>query len=82
MPNIRWATFGPTSASSERANCRLLRKTFEWTVKQTPTDLKRLAGIIKQSGYRGYLPLETLGPGDPYVKVPALLEKARRDGLF
>ena len=28
------------------------------------------------------MPLETLGPGDPYVKVPALVDKARRAGLF
>lgn len=49
---------------------------------QTPTDLNRLAGIIRRSGYRGYLPLETLGPGDPYAKVPALVEKAREAGLF
>jgi sugar phosphate isomerase/epimerase len=49
---------------------------------QTPTDFVRLAGIIRQSAYRGYLPLETLGPGDPYSKVPALVEKARDAGLF
>jgi sugar phosphate isomerase/epimerase len=67
-----------------------LKRAVTWQIKenvwvdgvQTPTDLGRLAGIIRHSGYRGYLPLETLGPGDPYVKIPALLEKARSAGLF
>lgn len=61
-----------------------------WQIKEnvwingarTPTNLRQLAGIIQRSGYRGYLPLETLGPGDPYTKVPALVEKAREAGLF
>ena len=43
--------------------------------KETPTDFKKLFQIIKDNGYRGYLPLETLGEGDPYQKVPTLLEK-------
>ncbi len=42
---------------------------------ETPTDFVKLFQIIKNAGYRGYLPLETLGPGDPYEKVPVLLEK-------
>ncbi|MFV0589776.1 MAG: sugar phosphate isomerase/epimerase family protein [Draconibacterium sp.] len=43
--------------------------------KETPTDFKKLFKIIRDNGYRGYLPLETLGEGDPYKKVPTLLEK-------
>lgn len=45
--------------------------------KETPTDFKKLFKIIKDNDYRGYLPLETLGEGDPYKKVPALLEKVK-----
>lgn len=41
--------------------------------KETPTDFVKLFRIIKETGYRGYLPLETLGAGDPYKKVPKLL---------
>ena len=67
-----------------------VKRAVTWQVKEnvwkdgveTPTDFARLAGIIRRSGYRGYLPLETLGPGDPYVKVPALVDKARSAGLF
>ncbi|MBW6537149.1 MAG: TIM barrel protein [Mariniphaga sp.] len=45
--------------------------------KETPTDFVKLFKMIKDAGYRGYLPLETLGPGDPYEKVPVLLEKVK-----
>lgn len=45
--------------------------------KQVDTDYSRIMGIIRQSGYRGYLPLETLGEGDPKIKVKALLEKVQ-----
>jgi len=45
--------------------------------EQVPTDYVKLFKIIKDAGYRGYLPLETLGAGDPYEKVPALLEKVK-----
>ncbi len=44
---------------------------------ETPTDFEKLFRLIKESGYRGYLPLETLGEGDPYQKVPVLLTKVR-----
>jgi sugar phosphate isomerase/epimerase len=45
---------------------------------ETPTDFVKLLGIIKKGDYRGYLPIETLGPGDPYEKVPVLLENVRQ----
>ncbi len=46
--------------------------------KETPTDFVKLFKIIKDGGYRGYLPLETLGAGDPYQKVPVLMENVRK----
>jgi len=45
--------------------------------EQVPTDFVKLFKIIKEAGYRGYLPLETLGAGDPYKKVPVLLENVK-----
>jgi len=45
--------------------------------KETPTDFEKLFKIIKKSSYRGYLPIETLGEGDPYKKVPVLLENVQ-----
>jgi sugar phosphate isomerase/epimerase len=41
------------------------------------TDLNELMKIIQQSGYRGYIPLETLGAGDPKVKVAGFLKEIR-----
>lgn len=46
--------------------------------KETPTDFVKLIRIIKKAGYRGYLPIETLGAGDPYEKVPLLLDNVRK----
>jgi hypothetical protein len=36
---------------------------------ETKTDLKKIAAILKNAGYRGYIPIETLGAGDPTEKV-------------
>jgi sugar phosphate isomerase/epimerase len=41
------------------------------------TDLRRVFAILRTAGYRGYAPLETLGPGDPREKVRRLLDEAR-----
>lgn len=56
-----------------------------WQIKENvwiegdeiPTDFNRLFRLIKSEGYRGYLPLETLGSGDPFEKVPKLLEQVK-----
>ncbi|WP_411274192.1 sugar phosphate isomerase/epimerase family protein [Daejeonella sp.] len=42
------------------------------------TDVTKLMAIIQKSSYRGYIPLETLGKGDPKVKVPLFLNEIRR----
>jgi sugar phosphate isomerase/epimerase len=60
-------------------------KAVTWQIKEnvwidgreTPTDFVKLFRIVKKAGYRGYLPLETLGEGDPFEKVPVLLEKVK-----
>ena len=56
-----------------------------WQVKQSvfgeeseiPTDLIRLLTIVRKSGYKGYLPIETLSPQgkpyDPFTVIPAFL---------
>ena len=60
--------------------------TVNWQVKESvfgvnspiKTDIPRLVKIIKRSGYRGYLPVETLTvkgiPSDPSKTVPALMK--------
>jgi hypothetical protein len=45
--------------------------------KDEPTDLKKIKQIVDRSGYRGYLPFEALGAGDPRAKVTAFLAKIR-----
>lgn len=45
--------------------------------RETRTDLVRLMRIIRESEYRGYLPIETLGAGDPRLKVPRFLAEVR-----
>lgn len=46
--------------------------------KEQQTDLGKVIAIIKASGYRGYLPIETLGAGDPKMRVPLFLAKVRQ----
>jgi sugar phosphate isomerase/epimerase len=61
-----------------------------WQIKESPfgvesdvrTDLKKLLGIIRASGYRGYLPIEGLSVRgkdyDPYTVVPKFLAQLRQ----
>jgi sugar phosphate isomerase/epimerase len=46
--------------------------------KEVDVDMDKLVSIIKASDYTGYLPLETLGAGDPKVKIVAMLEKMKK----
>jgi sugar phosphate isomerase/epimerase len=45
--------------------------------REEKTDLARVFGILRSAGYRGYAPLETLGPGEPREKVRRFLDEAR-----
>jgi sugar phosphate isomerase/epimerase len=60
-----------------------------WQIKETTqsladsprTDMKKLLTIIRQSGYRGYLPIETLAMKrkgyDSFVEIPKMLAELR-----
>jgi sugar phosphate isomerase/epimerase len=60
---------------------------LNWQVKQSvlgeesevPTDMVKLLKIVRNSGYSGYLPIETLSPQgkpyDPFTVVPAFLKQ-------
>ncbi len=62
---------------------RTANHAVNWQIKEkvflkgaeVPTDLDKLIAIIKASDYKGYLPIETLGAGDPKEKVTALYHK-------
>lgn len=43
--------------------------------RQVETDYNKIIDIVRESGFRGYLPLETLGDGDPNRKVEVLFKK-------
>lgn len=45
---------------------------------QVEADYAKVIDIVKNCGYRGYLPLETLGQGDPYQKVEVLYNKVKK----
>src|SRR4051794_10512793 len=46
--------------------------------KQKPIDLPRLRAIIEKHGFRGFLPIEALGQGDPATIVTAFLDKVKK----
>src|SRR5258708_283816 len=64
-------------------------RALNWQIKQSPmgeesgvpTDLVKLAKIIRKSGYSGYLPIETLAPRgkpyDPFTVAPEFLKQFR-----
>jgi cystathionine beta-lyase family protein involved in aluminum resistance len=45
--------------------------------KAVKTDLDNLYKIISVSGYRGYMPIETLGEGDPKQKVTFMYQEVK-----
>ena len=63
-----------------------IKYTVNWQIKEKvfingaeiETDMDKLMSIIKSSGYKGYLPIETLGEGDPKKKITVLLEKLKK----
>jgi sugar phosphate isomerase/epimerase len=53
-----------------------IKETMQSTVKSPKVDVRKLVTIIRQAGYRGYVPIETLSMGrkdyDPYAEVTKL----------
>ncbi len=62
------------------------RYAVNWQIKENvfingaekEADINKLIEIVKASGYRGYIPIETLGPGDPKPKVAQLFNKVNK----
>lgn len=90
--NNRWlglvldtGTFVSNDPYEEIKKC--LPLAVNWQVKeklllngvQAYMDLPKLCSIIKGSGYRGNVPIETLGFNDPLNEVPVFFEKVRRE---
>lgn len=56
----------------------LIKENVWYGEKAVPTDLRKVKAIIDRGGYRGYLPILTLGEGDPGQKVMKLATEMRR----
>jgi sugar phosphate isomerase/epimerase len=64
---------------------RLAPFAFTWQIKENvyrrgveeKVDLRRVFGILRDAGYRGYAPLEILGSGDPRPRIRRFLDEAR-----
>ena len=58
-----------------------IKETLGSSLRTPPTDFRKLAKIIHDGGYRGYLPIETLSMGrknyDPFVEVEKVLVAMR-----
>ena len=58
-----------------------IKETMQSTVKSPKVDLKKLVAILRQAGYRGYVPIETLSMGrkdyDPHAEVTKMLVDLR-----
>ncbi|MCK4879401.1 MAG: sugar phosphate isomerase/epimerase [Bacteroidales bacterium] len=62
---------------------KLIPYALTWQVKEkvqtgigtSPVDMKRLMELIHKHQYHGFLPIETLGEGDPREKVRVLYQK-------
>jgi sugar phosphate isomerase/epimerase len=55
-----------------------LKEKVWYGAKEVTTDVGRIKAIVDRLGYRGFLPIETLGSGDPRVKVSTFLAEIRR----
>ncbi len=55
---------------------KLVPYAVSWQLKEN-VDLRKLKAIIDAAGYCGFLPIETLGPGDPAAKVTKFLAEVR-----
>lgn len=64
---------------------RLAPYAYSWQIKELVyrrgreerVDLRQIARILRDARYRGYVPIETLGPGDPREKVRRYLDEFR-----
>ncbi|MBS1600442.1 MAG: sugar phosphate isomerase/epimerase [Bacteroidetes bacterium] len=65
---------------------RSVKHVVNWQIKEKvflngaekETDLNKLMTIIKSSGYKGYLPIEILGEGDPKARATAMFGKLKK----
>jgi sugar phosphate isomerase/epimerase len=54
-----------------------LKEKVGYGTREVNTDLKQIKAIIDKIGYRGVLPFEALGTGDPRERVASFLQQIR-----
>lgn len=54
-----------------------IKERLNYKGKSALMDLEKVFRIVQASSYRGYLPIETLSPGDPFQIVPVFLKEVR-----
>lgn len=72
-----------------REIAQTVKYAVSWQIKEsvfingteTPTDIPRVMDIIRRSGYRGYVPIETLGKGAERERVKVMYEKIKQSQL-
>ena len=54
-----------------------LKENVGYGAREVPVDLPKVKAIIERAGYRGFVPIETLGPGDARAKVTKFFSAVR-----
>ncbi len=75
-----FVTNEPYSEIKKMANYAVnwqVKEKLNYNGKTENMDLEKLFRIVKDSTYCGYLPIETLSPGDPFQIVPPFLKLVR-----
>jgi len=54
-----------------------LKENVGYGTREVPTDLRKVKAAIDKVGYRGFLPIEALGAGDPGEKVAKFIAQVR-----
>lgn len=71
-------TYADTQATIKYAvNWQIKEKIFVKNVEMD-TDMAQLMDVIKKSCYKGYIPIETLGAGDPHDKIKKLMAEIKK----
>jgi sugar phosphate isomerase/epimerase len=53
------------------------KENIGYGTKEVPTDLRKVKAVIDKVGYRGFLPIETLGAGDPRERLAKFVAQVR-----
>ena len=67
--------YGEIAKMANQAVNWQIKEKLNYMGKTEDMDLPRLFRIIRNSTYRGYLPIETLSPGNPLEIVPPFIRK-------